>query len=334
MSEVETQQVGGVAEDAFDALRTVGHTDAQAREMIESILATGRTFGSVSEMVEAIYAGSPPVAEAEPDLGERPEVVPAGGEGPDDGAESEPVGEGPPEEELAADLTSIAVEEAIQKMFEVQDRLDSAIEDATEKSEVAKIAKKRVESLQDDLSWAVRRVRDMRNLAEPDPARFPLFDRPADPAKTAINDLFAKPEAIQPLPADTYDEFIRRKQCRTRIDSLGLSPKIAGVLADAGIETLDAWWRKCEALVEAGASLTTIKGLTASRLAKLSEAEDAIEDAWIAEWNAAHPDDIRRTQDEIDVEVAEARLADEGDLAEPFEEAVAGLRLAETGAGQ
>lgn len=201
--------------------------------------------------------------------------------------------DGPSEEELEADLTSIEVEKALAHMFEIQDRLDAAADDAAEKADVAKTAKKRVESLQEDLSVAVKRVREARTKSEPDPDRYPLLDgpRPEVAAKDAIDASFPRPEAIAPLPADTFEEHARRMGIHTQIEALGLPPKLVEVLADAGVHTIDQWGRKRAAVEEGGASVTTIKGLTEARLEKLVAAIDREMRAWAEAWDESHPGD-------------------------------------------
>jgi hypothetical protein len=199
---------------------------------------------------------------------------------------SEPEDEGPSPEDLADDMGSIAVEKSIMHMFDVQDRLDSAIEDHGEKAEVAKTAKKRVESLQEDLSVAVRAVREARASREPDPDRYPLLDGP----KAAINATFAKPEAIQPLPADTAEEFYRRKKRDARFADLGLKPKVVEILEGAGYRTV----LDLEKLHEANADLVTIRSdagkITEKRAEEIRDAIGKVAVAWLEEWIALHPD--------------------------------------------
>lgn len=85
------------------------------------------------------------------------------------------------------DPDSVVTRLALAHLYDVQDRLDAAVEDHAEKNEVAKTAKKRVESLQEDLSDAVRKLRSAKGQTEPDPERYPLLDR----AKQEINEVFS-----------------------------------------------------------------------------------------------------------------------------------------------
>jgi hypothetical protein len=152
--------------------------------------------------------------------------------------------------------------------------------------EMAKTAKKRVESLQEDLSVAVRAVREARASREPDPDRYPLLDGP----KAAINATFAKPEAIQPLPADTAEEFYRRKKRDARFADLGLKPKVVEILEGAGYRTV----LDLEKLHEANADLVTIRSdagkITEKRAEEIRDAIGKVAVAWLEEWIALHPD--------------------------------------------
>ena len=46
---------GNVLEDAYQALLTVGHSPAEARDRLDKALATGKKFGSVEDVLLAIY---------------------------------------------------------------------------------------------------------------------------------------------------------------------------------------------------------------------------------------------------------------------------------------
>lgn len=56
----------------FDALLSVGHTEPQARTVIDGVLASGRAFASVAQMIDAIYR-------ARESNGDAAEVKPPGG---------------------------------------------------------------------------------------------------------------------------------------------------------------------------------------------------------------------------------------------------------------
>jgi holliday junction DNA helicase RuvA len=47
-----------VVQEAFEALRTLGHTDADARKLIDSVLKTKRKFSDVEAVLQAIYQQS------------------------------------------------------------------------------------------------------------------------------------------------------------------------------------------------------------------------------------------------------------------------------------
>jgi holliday junction DNA helicase RuvA len=47
-----------VVQEAFEALRTLGHTDADARRLLDSVLKTKRKFADVEAVLQAIYQQS------------------------------------------------------------------------------------------------------------------------------------------------------------------------------------------------------------------------------------------------------------------------------------
>jgi holliday junction DNA helicase RuvA len=47
-----------VVQEAFEALRTLGHTDADARKLLDSVLKTKRKFSDVEAVLQAIYQQS------------------------------------------------------------------------------------------------------------------------------------------------------------------------------------------------------------------------------------------------------------------------------------
>jgi len=53
-----------VVQEAFEALRTLGHTDADARKLIDTVLHTKRKFADVEAVLQAIYQQSHGRAEA------------------------------------------------------------------------------------------------------------------------------------------------------------------------------------------------------------------------------------------------------------------------------
>ncbi len=50
-----TQQADGVIEDTFQALLALGHSESDARQLVESALATGTKFKDVESLLQAIY---------------------------------------------------------------------------------------------------------------------------------------------------------------------------------------------------------------------------------------------------------------------------------------
>ena len=47
-----------VVQDAFEALRMLGHSDPDARKLIDSVLKTKRKFADVEAVLQAIYQQS------------------------------------------------------------------------------------------------------------------------------------------------------------------------------------------------------------------------------------------------------------------------------------
>ena len=47
-----------VVEETFQALRTLGHSDADARKLIDSVLKTKQKFADVEAVLHAIYQQS------------------------------------------------------------------------------------------------------------------------------------------------------------------------------------------------------------------------------------------------------------------------------------
>jgi hypothetical protein len=156
-----------------------------------------------------------------------------------------------------------------------------------------------LEELQTQLNTLITEAEKARKAADPDPERFPLFDKPADPnaeaeAKAAINEQFSKPEAVPPLPADTIEEHFRRLKRDTPLDSLGLTPKVVEILHMANLTSV--------AHLDEFNRLTDIKGDAGTITEKRAEQiRDAIEKAaagWLEGWNLAHPE--HAAEDDID----------------------------------
>ena len=47
-----------MVEEAFEALRTLGHSDSDARKLLDGVLKTKRKFGDVEAVLQAIYQQS------------------------------------------------------------------------------------------------------------------------------------------------------------------------------------------------------------------------------------------------------------------------------------
>lgn len=148
-----------------------------------------------------------------------------------------------------------------------------------------------LKEMQKDLNNLISEAEKVEKANEPDPKRYPLYDRPKEPtAKDAINAQFAKPEAIQPLPADTPEEFYRRKKRDARFADMGLKPKIVEILEGAGYCTV----LDLERLHEAQADITTIRchagTITEKRGEEIRDALGEVATRWVEEWQAAHPE--------------------------------------------
>ena len=175
---------------------------------------------------------------------------------------------------------------ALAHLYDVQDRLDEAQRDHEAKAEVAKTAKKRVESLTEDLSQAVRKLRTAKTATEPDPERYPLLDRPKD----EINAAFAKPEWIPPLPAATIEEHCRRRAVETSVDSIGLKAGIVKILHAASLHTVEDIGR----FTREGGVLDSIcndeGSVTPRRFEELEAALSEVTSGFVKEWEDAHPE--------------------------------------------
>jgi len=197
-----------------------------------------------------------------------------------------PEADNEPDPEVPAETPdqSTSLEWALRQIIEVNQACLDQKAVVKEKQVQLKDEKETLESLQDQLNRLIVEASRARAASEPDPDRFPLFD------KAEINATFAKPQAIPPLPASDFEEFARRKSCETRLDSLGLSGKIGDILADVGLATIDDLRRKVDVLAEANVDLGSIKGLTEARREKLMAALADFHQRCQAEWDAAHPE--------------------------------------------
>lgn len=104
--------------------------------------------------------------------------------------------------------------------------------------------------------------------------------------KLLINAAFPAPASIPPLPADTFEEFARRKARDTRLADIGIPKRAVNALARAGYETVADIGK----LTEASAPLTSVKGIGEEAAGEVVERIADEADRWVAEWNNAHPE--------------------------------------------
>ncbi len=144
----------------------------------------------------------------------------------------------------------------------------------TDAKKAYEVQVERIQECIDDLEVAYRN--------EPDPAKFPLFDK----AKADINAEFPAPEGtIQPLPAQDFAEYLRRKQNETPVAEMGLKKNTLKTLAELKLDTAGAIVRKFNAVTEAGAKFTSITGMIEAKLEDIADALKALTDAAEVEWN-------------------------------------------------
>lgn len=186
------------------------------------------------------------------------------------------------------DPETVAMKLALGNLYSIQDRLSDAVEDHAEKAEMAKTAKKRVESLQEDLNEAVTKLRHAKDASEPDPAKFPLFDK----AKADINAEFPAPVAIQPLPPDTFAEALRRKQRDTPLAAMGFKPATLKVLTEKhGLKTALDLVNKVTEYGQRNMEFTRAEGITELRFEEVAEKLDELTGECESAWKADHPDE-------------------------------------------
>ena len=94
-------------------------------------------------------------------------------------------------------------------------------------------------TLQGRLNSQVYHLAKKREANEPDPSRFPLFDRPAqgDDARAAVSGMFPKPEAIPPR-ADTLEQFQTILSRSKRLADLDLGKRLLTKLEGKGVTTV------------------------------------------------------------------------------------------------
>lgn len=143
--------------------------------------------------------------------------------------------------EPADEEITLATKIALGELYLVQDKLEEAIEDYEERKADASSAKKRVETLQEDFLKAVKHVRNLKDASRPDPVKYPLLDKHTRPLTLEeVAAKFPKPEAIPPRPKPAMDEeeFFRLRRRDTRLEDIGLTPKVTEILAGAGYNTI------------------------------------------------------------------------------------------------
>lgn len=219
----------------------------------------------------------PPDAEASPESADLPEVIPAGD---DDGAELEVEPE--PAEVPVEDDVLAQIEEATAEVCRAQMEADEAGHEEAEAILVKKAATSKKEAKIDWLRTAAKRLRKLREGRFPDGDKYPMFDRPKD----QINAQFAKPESIPPLPADTEEEFFRRKGRDTRLADMGLPKRVVTAMEKGGYVT----FADVGKLTEASAPLTSVKGVGEEAAGAIMDALATEAQKWADEWKATHPE--------------------------------------------
>jgi ATP-dependent exoDNAse (exonuclease V) beta subunit len=188
-------------------------------------------------------------------------------------------------------------------LIETLDRLDKAISEHAEVAEDAKTAKKRVESLQEDLRTATKALRSCRDDQEPNPKRYPLLDKPKAPApakaeadvaiKEELNQLFPAPEAIKPLPAADFEEHYRRSARDKKLADFAevIDEATLKILAEKGINTVADVGRFSAENPKGIMSIRTSEGrMTEKRQESLLDAIAAWTMGVQDDWAAEHPE--------------------------------------------
>lgn len=255
-----------IVKGTFASLLSLGHTEAQAREMISKALFTGRIFSSVTEMIDAIYN---PTAE--------PEVGPSGDEDEDEDEDDE-------DEDPFANRTT-GFEWALDQIIKVNQEAMEQKAKVKEAQARLKEEKEQLEGIQDNLNRLIQEAAKLKSADTPDPVKYPLLDGQKE-AKQLVNGMFAKPEAIPPLPPDTQDEFMRIKRRDTRLDAIGISNRVTTALAKADYHTVADIGK----LTEASAPLTSVKGVGEAAAGEIMERLGDVAQQWVTEWQQTHPE--------------------------------------------
>lgn len=205
------------------------------------------------------------------------------------------------EEDRQAHEASVAINQALARLYEIQDKLKVAIFDHATKAKTAKNAKEYVEALQEHFYAAVTEVRDCNKP-------LPLFDKPkraevarAETKAEVEKDFPSKP--VEPKLAN-IDDFFRRKRGDAAFkDMKGLTPTIVSILEAAGYPNI----LSLDPLFEGGKELTSIKvkgegSITEDRSEKILDAIAILGVGWKKEWDEAHPAELNATTDPISKE--------------------------------
>lgn len=178
----------------------------------------------------------------------------------------------------------LAIELKMKDLFAEQ-HTGRRLREVEEKAKSAHTAAKKACEVQDDRIKECIDELEALYLNEPDPANFPLFDM----AKAEVNRMFAKPDSIAPLPPDTFEEALRRKQRDTPVASMGLNESTVKALEALGLNSAFDIVRTFNELGEKGRDPGSLKGITANRLDGIGNALEKITDECQSEWDLAHP---------------------------------------------
>lgn len=193
---------------------------------------------------------------------------------------SEPAEPANPEDDAEIRL---AIELKMKDLFAEQ-HTGRRLREVEEKAKSAHTAAKKACEVQDERIKECIDELEALYLNEPDPARYPLLD------KAAVNGMFAKPEAIQPLPPDTFAEFLRRKQMDTPLASMGFKAGTLRFLVEKmGLTTARDLVVKINEHADRGLDFGIAKGMTPLRFEEVVENLDEITKACQSEWDLAHP---------------------------------------------
>jgi hypothetical protein len=165
--------------------------------------------------------------------------------------------------------------------------------------------KETLESIQDELNRLIQEAAKLKSQSEPDPERFPLFD------KQRVDGMFPKPEAIPPLPAEDFAEAYRRRARDTKLADIGISSRTVKSMEKAGYITVGDIGK----LTEASAPLTSVSGIGEKAAEDIIAALDVFAYQCKAQWDAEHPEaegpfpEVR----ELDISELEAAAEEAGE---------------------